>query len=99
MEDYKIGFTRTYIQDHPFNFLCEIPAEAAVSWVQQLLPDAPMGCTGSPAHEMTLDGNTGTDARVNGWLNKRFIIVAVKHNGKYLALVNWDGRFSIYEQR
>lgn len=37
--------------------------------------------------------------RVNGWLNKRFIIVAAKHSDKYLALVNWDGRFSIYEQR
>ena len=95
---YKYGFTGTYIQDHPFSHLTEIPPEVAVAWVAKLYPDMNMG-SDIPAKDLGVDtGDNDTDAKINGWLNKLFILVANEHD-RWIALVNWDGRFSIYIER
>ena len=92
-EKYKMGYTGCYINDHPFRQLCRIPVEAAVEWVKKVCPDTYMG--GCLARELTIGGDRSTDANMNGWTNKLFVLVANEHN-KWTALVNHDGRFSVY---
>lgn len=90
---YITGYTNCYIQDHPFYHLCEIPVEVAVEWVKIACPDVLMNNT-----DLTITKTEHTDAIPNGWLNKRFVVVSNDH-GHSFALVNWDGRFSIYKKR
>ena len=91
---YEIGYKACYIQDYSsFKHLCTIPPEVAIEWVRQKCPDIYMG--GCLAKDLTLNGKTGTDAKINGWLNKLFVVVANDHC-QSIALVNWDGRFSVY---
>lgn len=91
MDKYEVGFTNCYIQDHPFCPLCKIPIEVAVEWVKRICPEIEMG--GCKAKDLQIENSEfGT---TNGWLNKRFVIVYNDMN-KALALVNWDGKFSVY---
>lgn len=97
MKDCHVGFTGCYIQDHNFKHLCDIPVSAAVKWVKKVCPEATMG-NKTKAKELTLNRGIDTDALMNGWLNKLFVVVANDHDA-WIALVNWDGRFSIYIER
>lgn len=96
--DYDIGYTSCYIQDHDFEHLCSISAETALAWVKSACPEVKMG--GTLAKHLThgKEKFIDTDIRTNGWTNKLFVIVANDHD-KWFALVNWDGRFSIYIER
>lgn len=96
VERYQVGFIRTFIQDHPFSHVCEIPIEVAVTWVQRVCPDANIGHH-VLAKDVTIDGNVDTGATNNGWLNNLFVVIARDH-GKAIAIINWDGKFSIYQQ-
>ncbi len=96
--EYKFGYTSTYIQDHNFKHCCSIPIDAAVEWVKCSYPNVDMG-NGTLAKDLTVySTHPRTDANGNGWLNKLFILVQNDHD-KWVALVNWDGRFSIYTER
>ena len=92
-DEYGIGYTSCYINDHPFKHVTDIPVDAAVAWVQSVLPNKEMG-NGVAAKDLTTDGSYETDADKNGWLNKLFVIVAFEH-GKFIALYNHDGKFSV----
>ena len=92
---YHIGFTACYIRDHKFEHFLEIPQEVAVAWVKAKCPNIEMGHTHVLAKDLTVDSNYDSDAKGNGWLNKLFIVVGNDH-GKWVALSNHDGRFSIY---
>ncbi len=94
---YRLGYASCYIQEHKFNHLCTMPVKAAVEWVKEVCPNVVMG-RHTPAADLTVGGDIDTDALVNGWLNKLFILVANDH-GKWIALVNWDGRYSMYVER
>lgn len=96
--DYKIGYTSCYIQDHPFEHLCYIPVKVALAWVKDVCPEVLMGGTVAKHLTHQEERYIDTDIRVNGWTNKLFILVANDHD-KWIALVNWDGRFSIYMER
>lgn len=96
--DYKIGATSCYIKDFGFSHVVDIPVEAAVEWVKQSCPDVKLCATGHlTAKELTVGGGRDTDATMNGWLNKLFVIVGAEH-GNWVALYNHDGRFSIYSK-
>lgn len=95
-DKYHHGFTGCYIQDHNFKHLCAIPATVAVAFVQALCPDVHMS-SHVLAKDLTIGKDRDTDAIGNGWTNKLFILVANDHD-KWIAIVNWDGRFSIYEE-
>lgn len=91
--DYGIGATACYIQDHQFKYLCTISKAAAVQLVKDACPNAIVGNV--KAKELTCDGHNDTDAACNGWLNKLFVIID-NCDGKWLAVNNHDGRFSLY---
>lgn len=88
MNDYAIGFTACYINDHPFQHITDVHPAVALVWVKKVLPDADLG-TGKKAKDVTL-----TQAIEDGWLNKLFIIVGHEH-GKWVALYKHDDKFSI----
>ncbi|MFZ5996814.1 MAG: hypothetical protein ACOYW7_04930 [Nitrospirota bacterium] len=50
------------------------------------------------AKDLTIGGDDRTNALMNGWLNKLFIIVACDHDN-WIALNNHDGNFSIYVKK
>jgi hypothetical protein len=89
---YGFGLVGTYIQDHPFYHVAEIPVEVAVAWVNSVCPNVNMG-NSRLASELTPE-----NATTYGWLNKLFVIVGESH-GKWMALNNHDGSFSIYMER
>jgi hypothetical protein len=91
--NFEIGFTACYIRDFNFDYLCGIPVEAAVEWVKKQLPEIAMS-SHVKAKDLTTDGNNDTGAECNGWLNKLFVIVG-EDKGKWIALYNHDGEFSI----
>jgi|WetSurMetagenome_2_1015567.scaffolds.fasta_scaffold1640326_2 hypothetical protein len=97
-DKYTNGFIGTYINDHPFRLLCEIPVEVAVFWVKFKCPASNM----SPwcrADYLTVGGNDpNKDALVNGWMNKLFVI-ADEFNGRWLALYRHDDKFYLYIER
>jgi hypothetical protein len=100
---YQIGYSSTYIQDHPnFKFMCEIPESVAVEWVKNVCPGKYMGSSKKACQLTVSSGNIDTDAKDNGWLNKLFVIVSYKvasnNEIKWIALVKWDSRFSIYTE-
>ncbi len=95
--DFFCGCTGTYIVDHGFKHITEIPKEAAVEWVKSSYPGVDMGCKVA-AKYLTTDGDIDTDASINGWMNKLFIIVGNEH-GKWIALVKWDDKFSLWVER
>lgn len=91
---FKIGFTACYINDFKvFRHLGELPEETAVAWVQHVCPNVLMGSK-VKAKSLTVGMSNDTDASRNGWLNKLFIIVG-ESRGKWVALYNHDGEFSI----
>ena len=93
--DKPIGFVGTYINDYNFTHLIDIPEEVAVEWVKRTVPECKLDAIGRlPAKNLTVGENIDTDASVNGWLNKLFVIVDADH-GKYIAIYNHDGKFSI----
>lgn len=95
MNKYVTGYKSTYIQDHPsFRRLCCIHVCVAVEWVKSVCPDVNMG-NGTLARDLTINKNFDTDVIPNGWLNKLFVVVDYSWD-KSVALVNWDGRFSVY---
>ena len=91
--EYKLGFTSCYINDHNFNHKTDIPVEAAVAWAASMSGDSSMG-NGVLAKDLTTDGDNETDTSENGWLNKLFIIVGYEH-GKFIAICKQDEKFSI----
>lgn len=95
-EEFHIGFTSCYINDYNFKHIADLPIEAAVEWVKKSCPEIMMNATGHiKAKELTIDDdNIDTDANINGWLNKLFVIVGVEYNC-WVALYNHDGKFSI----
>ncbi|MGK0290647.1 MAG: hypothetical protein ACI86H_002106 [bacterium] len=95
MDEFKIGFTGTYINDHQFTHIAEISIETAVAFVKSECPSINMGK--GTAEELTIGVDYKTDANQNGWLNKLFIIVKEEH-GKYLAVYNHDGIFHLYQR-
>ncbi|RLA21646.1 MAG: hypothetical protein DRQ62_09270 [Gammaproteobacteria bacterium] len=94
MHDYSVGFSCCYINDHNFKHKTDIPVQAAVAWVKQVLANKDMG-NGILAKELTIDISNETDADKSGWLNKLFIIVGFEH-GKYISISNNDGVFSLF---
>ena len=91
----RIGFIGTYINDYNFKHLVDIPVEVAVEWVKKNVPESKLDAMGRlPAKNLSVGGNIDTDASVNGWLNKLFVIIGIDH-GNYVAIYNHDGKFSI----
>jgi hypothetical protein len=96
--EYEIGATACYINDYSFTHIADIPVEVAVEWVKKVTPETRMSATGNvQAKDLTVGGDPDTDANVNGWLNKLFVLIACDH-GKWVALYNHDGRFSIRDK-
>ena len=93
MNKYKIGYTSCYINDHDFNHITDIPIESALEWVRISAPETQMG-NGVKAKDLTINEYYQTDIDKNGWLNKLFVLVAYEH-GKFVAIYNHDGVFSI----
>lgn len=87
----KIGFVAYYIQDFDFEHVIDVPVEAAVAWVKCVCPEIIMG-SGIKAKDLTINKNSDTDALLNGWVNKLFIIVGLEHC-KWVALCKHNDRF------
>ncbi len=91
----KIGATGCYINDFGFSHVIDLPVEAAVEWVKKVAPETRMCVTGhAKAKDLTVGGDIDTDATINGWLNKLFVVVACDHDN-WVALDNHDGNFSV----
>lgn len=91
---YEVGFTGCYINDHSkFWVVCEIPAEVAIAWTQERTPNSRTGACGELAKDIDMLCN-----RVNGWLNKLFVIIE-QHGDEFIAIYKHDFKFYIYKTR
>lgn len=89
-----VGYTACYPHYRGFNHLCDIPKEAALAWVQSILPDADMG-GGKLAKDIKIeDIDHGSD----GWLGRLYVIVAV-HSNNWVALYKSDSGFSVQTKK
>ena len=87
----RIGDGGVYINDAGFNHLVDIPKEAALAWVQSILPDQVLGQGDKKAIDMTVEEmEHGTE----GWLNKYYVVIGCEHN-TWVALYNADGNDSV----
>jgi len=89
-EAYEIGYVSSYIQDHDFKHVTNITEKAAIALVAEVCPDTNMGY-GDKAKAKNLVAGGGK------WLNKLFVLISRDHN-KWVAVVNWDNTYSIYEE-
>lgn len=89
------GITGTYIfdlnrQGMSVSYLCEIPAAAAIAWLQMVAPEANMG-TGAKAKDLVAEHGTRTQ-----WLNKLYVLVT--NDGVIAtALYNHDGTVHVVQ--
>lgn len=96
MRNYKIGFTASYIEDHNFKFLKKITANEAVKTLKETLPSIKTS-SHICAKDLTINKSNTTDASINGWMNKLFVVFAIKE-GKHLAVAKCDDTFSLYTE-
>jgi len=83
----KLGMVGTYINNHNFDRLLDVPAEVALKLVQHYKPEATLGGN-IAAKDMEVD-------KINEqWINKFFVIITMQHE-KWIAVYNHDGVFSI----
>lgn len=86
MQELKIGFTACYINDFKADHITDLPFDSALTWAKEFAGDVHGGC----GRKSTF--NTFTEA--NDWMNKLFVVVGYEH-GKWVALYNHDGTFSV----
>jgi len=70
---------------------------AAIEWVKKTCPETIMG-NDTAAKYLIAGDDHKLGAKGGGWLNKLFVIVGLEH-GKWIALFNHDGRFSVYVEK
>lgn len=84
-KELNVGFTACYARDYKFTHICNMPKISAILWAQSVAGDVDAGC-GKSFNELT--------ECCGQWLNKLFVIVGCDH-GRWLALYNHDGKFSL----
>jgi hypothetical protein len=89
---FAIGSTGTYACDHKFFKVCKIHPHIAAEWVRKYFPDVNMGI-GVRARDLVVSDN-----RIDGWLNKLFIIVDEDYDYS-IALYNHDGVYFLYRRK
>jgi len=60
-QEYKFGFTACYIQDHPFNHICDIPEDVALLWVNRYIKPSDM----QSKQFVIVDGDHGKFLAIN----------------------------------
>ena len=89
---FGIGTRKSYINDHGFKHVTDIPKEVAIEWVKSVVPDISLGSKESIAKELTLKNLD------DYWQSRLWVIVGDEHFS-WVAVNRTDDVFSVWTKK